>query len=220
MLSLAAGSADVTSFLGLGLFSAHVTGNLVILTAHLVAHQGDKACLVLSLPFFVLVLALARLLVAGLEALNLGTLRPLLLLQFLLLGGAFVIGIISFHHPITGARDKIIAGQLSVAAMAIQNALVQLSLPESPATAVMTTDLTRFIMDAGEVLLGKDPVEVANARQRAKSTWPVIIGFTVGAGLGAVCFAAASLKSLGLPAGLALIALAMSPAVRPVGKSQ
>ena len=32
VLSVIAGSADVTSFLGLGLFSAHVTGNLVILT--------------------------------------------------------------------------------------------------------------------------------------------------------------------------------------------
>jgi uncharacterized membrane protein YoaK (UPF0700 family) len=45
------------------------------------------------------------------------------------------------------------------------------------------------------------------ARHRAKHTWPVIIGFTAGAGLGAACFAAAGLKSLGLPAGLALFAL-------------
>jgi uncharacterized membrane protein YoaK (UPF0700 family) len=40
-----AGSADVTSFLGLGLFSSHVTGNLVILTAHVVARRADNACL-------------------------------------------------------------------------------------------------------------------------------------------------------------------------------
>jgi len=32
LLSVIAGSADVASFLGLRLFSAHVTGNLVILT--------------------------------------------------------------------------------------------------------------------------------------------------------------------------------------------
>jgi Protein of unknown function (DUF1275) len=37
VLSVIAGTADVTSFLGLGLFSSHVTGNLVILAAHLVA---------------------------------------------------------------------------------------------------------------------------------------------------------------------------------------
>ncbi|MDB5291071.1 MAG: hypothetical protein JWL69_2312 [Phycisphaerales bacterium] len=43
--------------------------------------------------------------------------------------------------------------------------------------------------------------------------WPgkaVIIGFTGGTGLGAMCFAVAGLKSLGLPAGLALLALVLS----------
>ena len=38
VLSVTAGSADVISFLGLGsLFVAHITGNLVILAAHIVA---------------------------------------------------------------------------------------------------------------------------------------------------------------------------------------
>ena len=220
MLSVIAGSTDVISFLGLGLFSSHVTGNLVILTAHIVARRADNACLILSVPLFILVLGLTRLLVAGLEALNLNSLRPLLLLQFLMLGGSFVLGLASGHHPAPEARGINVAGQLCVGAMAVQNALVQLSLPESPSTAVMTTDLTSFIMDAGEVLLGHDPVGVARARHRAKHTWPVIIGFIAGAGLGAACFAAAGLKSLGLPAGLALLTLVMGLAARPVGRRQ
>jgi uncharacterized membrane protein YoaK (UPF0700 family) len=40
VLSVIAGTADVTSFLGLGLFSSHVTGNLVILAAHLGSSQN------------------------------------------------------------------------------------------------------------------------------------------------------------------------------------
>jgi len=84
----------------------------------------------------------------------------------------------------------------------------------------MTTNLTRFIMDAGEALLGHDPAEVAEARHRAKDTWPVIVGFTAGAGLGAACFAVAGLKSLGLPAGLALLALVMSLAAKPFGRKE
>ncbi len=217
LLSVIAGSADVTSFLGLGLFSAHVTGNLVILTAHIVARRADNTCLVLSVPIFILVLGLARLLVAGLETLRLSLLRPLLLLQFLMLGGSFVLGLASGRHPAPEARGIIVAGQLSVAAMAVQNALVQLSLHGSPTTAVMTTNLTRLIMDVGEVLWGCAPAEVAKARHRAKHTWPVILGFTAGAGLGAACFAAAGLKSLGLPAALAALALLMSLVARPVG---
>jgi uncharacterized membrane protein YoaK (UPF0700 family) len=218
-LSVIAGSADVTSFLGLGLFSSHVTGNLVILTAHVVARRADNACLVLSVPLFILVLGLTRLFVAGLEALDLSSLR-LLLMQFLMLGGSFVLGLASGRHPAPEAAGIIVAGQLSVAAMAVQNALAELSLRGSPTTAVMTTNLTRFVMDVGEALLGNDRPKMAEARHRAKHTWPLIIGFTAGAGLGAACFAVAGLKSLGLPAGLALLALVMSLAVKPFGRKQ
>ena len=210
LLSMIAGSADVTSFLGFGVFSAHLTGNLVILTAHIVAREGDKACLALSLPLFILVLGLTRLLVAGLEALNIGSLRPLLLLQFLMLGGSFILCLPSDHNRAASARSLVVAGQLTVAAMAVQNALGQLSSPKAPATAVMTTNLARFIMDAGGALLGHDPAEKAEARRRANDIWPVIIGFTAGAGLGAACFAAVGPKALVLSAGLALLALAMS----------
>jgi uncharacterized membrane protein YoaK (UPF0700 family) len=94
--------------------------------------------------------------------------------------------------------------------------LSELSLHGSRTTAVMTTNLTRFVMDADEALLGHDPAEVAKARHRAKHTWPLIIGFVVGAGLGAACFAVTGPKSLGLPAGLALLALVMTLPVRPV----
>jgi len=220
VLSVIAGSADVTSLLGLGLFSAHVTGNLVILTAHIAAPKGDDACLILSVPIFVLALGLTRLLVAGLESINMGTLRPLLLLQFLMLGGSFVLCLPSGHQHPQSPQRIFVAGQLTVAAMAVQNALGQISLPGAPSTAVMTTNLARFIVDAGESLLGKDPVEVVKARQRANDTWPVIIGFTAGAGLGAASFAALGLKSLALPAGLALLALMMSLSAAPVGKHE
>jgi uncharacterized membrane protein YoaK (UPF0700 family) len=45
---------------------------------------------------------------------------------------------------------------LGVAAMAVQNALVRI-LVGAPATAVMTTDITTFIMDVGAILFRRDP---------------------------------------------------------------
>jgi uncharacterized membrane protein YoaK (UPF0700 family) len=207
VLSLIAGSADVTSFLGPGLFSAHVTGNLVILIAHIVARKGDDACLILSVPMFMLVLGLTRLLVAGLESIRVAALLPLLLLQFALLSSSFVLCFPSDHHRDPSPSNVVVVGQLCVAAMAVQNALGQISFPGAPSTTVMTTNLARFIVDAGEALLGKDAVERAEARRSVNQTWPVIIGFTGGAGLGAACFAVADLKSLGLPAALALLLL-------------
>ena len=182
----------------------------MILTAHIATRRGEDACLILSLPLFIAVLCLTRLLVAGLESIEIAALRPLLLLQFLMLGLAFILCIPSGAHSDAAPLSIVVAGQLSVAAMAVQNALGQLSFAGAPSSAVMTTNLTRFIVDAGEALLGKEGHESAEARRRANETWPVIIGFTAGAGLGAACFSLAGLKSLGLPAGLALLAMFMS----------
>ena len=63
-------------------------------------------------------------------------------------------------------------------------------------------------------LLGRDPEAVARARNRAKHTWPPIVGFTVGCGLGAAGEAAIGLWSLALPAGLALLAFALGFSVK------
>lgn len=210
LLSVIAGSADVTSLLAFGLFNSHITGNLVILADHIVAHGEAELALVLSVPLFVLVLCLVRLLVAALEAIQMDSLRPLLLLQFILLGGSFVLCANFGHSLKPGGTLMLLASQLGVAAMAVQGALVKLSLPQAPSTSVMTTNVLRFVMDAGEVLLGHVPAEIAAARHRASDTWPVIVGFLVGASLGAACFAKVGMKSMGLPAGLALIAYIMS----------
>src|SRR5215510_12733638 len=110
VLSMIAGSVDVTSFLGLGLFSAHVTGNLVILIAHIVAGKGDDAFLILSVPMFMLVLGLTRLLVAGLESIRVAALRPLLLLQFALLGISFILCFPSVHHCDPSPSNVVVVG--------------------------------------------------------------------------------------------------------------
>jgi hypothetical protein len=72
----------------------------------------------------------------------------------------------------------------------------------------MTTNITRFTMDVGEVLLGRDPAAAAAARHRAAHTWAAIVGFAAGAALGAALFMAAGPPSVALPTGLALLALA------------
>jgi uncharacterized membrane protein YoaK (UPF0700 family) len=210
VLSVTAGSVDVISFLGLGgLFTAHITGNLVILAAHVVS--GDPAQLgpMLSVPVFMAVLGLARLLAGGLERVRIASLRPLLLLQFLLLAGFLALCVAAGQRSDPNAASMVVAGMLGVSAMAVQNALVQISLQGAPATAVMTTNVTRLTMDIGEVLLARDPHDVAKARSRAKHTWPAVVGFAIGCGLGAAGEAVLGLWSLALPASLAVLALAM-----------
>ncbi len=210
VLSLTAGSTDIIGFLGLnGLFTAHITGNIVVLAAHIVTGEPAILSYILSVPVFMLVLLLTRLLAGGLERFGVSTLRPLLLLQLLFLAGFLTLCVAAGPWRNANALLAIIAGMLGVAAMAVQNALVQISLKDSPTTAVMTTNVTHFVLDLGELIVGRVAAEVAKARHRAMHILPVIIGFTIGCGLGAACEAAAGLWSLALPTGLALLALAL-----------
>jgi len=155
-----------------------------------------------------------RLLVAGLQSFRVRCLVPLLFLQFLLLAGLFALCGTAALPVNPDAGSALIGCQLGVAAMAVQTALVQLALKGGPATAVMTTNITRFIMDLGDAFLGREPGDVTQARWRAKHTWPVIAGFTAGAALGAACLAAVGLKALALPVALSLLALAMGLGVK------
>jgi uncharacterized membrane protein YoaK (UPF0700 family) len=163
----------------------------------------------LSVPVFMLVLMLTRLLASGLERLGLSTLPPLLLLQLISLAAFLGLCVTAGPWCNPNALLAIIAGMFGVAAMALQNALVQISLKDSPTTAVMTTNVTHFMLDLGQVLAGDDAAKVAAARHRAGHTLPVIVGFTIGCGLGALYEAVAGLSSLALPTCLALLAFAI-----------
>jgi uncharacterized membrane protein YoaK (UPF0700 family) len=57
VLSTTAGAVDVIGFLALGgLFTAHITGNLVVLAAHYITGRFGEIAPLLSVPMFVAVL--------------------------------------------------------------------------------------------------------------------------------------------------------------------
>jgi uncharacterized membrane protein YoaK (UPF0700 family) len=156
LLSMVAGSTDAISFLGLGgLFVAHITGSLIILAAHLVTGARVHVAAVLSVPVFILALILTRVLVARLEAVGIESLRPLLVVQLVLLVGFLTIAVVANARVDPNAPPAVVAAMLGVSAMGARNALVQVSVRGLPSTAVMTTNITRFTMDVGDVLLGK-----------------------------------------------------------------
>jgi uncharacterized membrane protein YoaK (UPF0700 family) len=206
---------DAIGFLGLGgLFIAHITGNLVVLAAHIVTDDKAPLAHMISYPVFIVALAVTRLLTTGLERMRANSLRPLLLLQFLLLVGFLALCVRGGSRLDLHAANATIAGMLGISAMAVQNALVQIALKESPSTAVMTTNTTRFVIDIGELLLGSSRNDGVKAAERAKRTGLVIAGFMIGCGVGAGCLAVTGLWSLALPAGLALVALTVAVAAK------
>jgi uncharacterized membrane protein YoaK (UPF0700 family) len=209
-LSLIAGSVDVISFLGLGgLFAAHITGNLAIMAAHIVTGGSARLAEIVSVPVFIGALCLTRVLAAGLESLRVPTLRPLLMLQLALLAAAFVLCATAGSPLDIDSPAAVFASMLAVSAMAVQNALVQVSLEGAPATAVMTTNITRFVADIGTIMLAPESPEIAGARNRATHSWQAILGFAAGCALGAACEARFGIWSLLLPTGIALLAVAL-----------
>jgi uncharacterized membrane protein YoaK (UPF0700 family) len=215
LLSVTAGSVDAIGFLGLGgLFIAHITGNLVILAARIAAKHEAPLANIISFPVFIVALAVTRLLAAGLERMHVTSLRPLLLIEFLLLTGFLALCVGGGSRPDPNAANAIVAVMLGISAMAMQNAVVQIAFKESPSTCVMTTNTTRFVIDLGEVLLGRTRNDRVKAGERAKRTGLAMIGFIVGCGLGAECQAVTGLWSLALPAGVGLVALAIAVAAK------
>lgn len=210
LLSVIAGSVDVISLIGLGLFTAHITGNLALLVVHALHEGAARVAPILAVPVFVGVLGVTRLLVNGLQSIGLDSLRPLLLLEFLLLAACLAVGVIAGPTVDPDAASAILAGMLGVSAMAVQNALGHVSLPGAPPTTVMTSNVTRLTLDVVEILLGRDATRASTTRRRAKRTWLAIASFAAGCGLGAACLAAIGWWSLALPAGLVLLALALS----------
>jgi uncharacterized membrane protein YoaK (UPF0700 family) len=209
-LSVIAGSTDTVGFLSLkGLFTAHITGNIVVLAARILV--GDPAILsfLLAVPIFMLSLLLCYLLASWLKRRNIDPRRPLLSLQLLLLVGFFVLCTARPGFAPDSALG-VSAGMLGVAAMAVQIALVQISFPNTPSTAVMTTNVAQAMLALGALSTGADSATVANARSRLRYLLPVIMGFVVGCAAGAAAHVAYGLRSLALPAVLALIALAMT----------
>jgi uncharacterized membrane protein YoaK (UPF0700 family) len=120
VLSLIAGSCDIITFIGLGgLFTAHITGNLVVLIARVVAGDHAPISYILSIPVFVAALALTTLFAALLGRAGMASLRPLLILQLLLLSGCFLLCVAS-GAPIDPTDGKALtAGMLAVSGMVL-----------------------------------------------------------------------------------------------------
>ena len=143
-----------------------------------------------------------------LEALGLATLRTLLALQALLLGGAFVLGVSAGAPFDPTAARAVTVGILAVAAMAVQNALVQISLTGGPLNR--GHDHQHHALHDGSLCrtaAALPPARWSSARRRVWRAGPVIAGFVVGCGLGAAYGAAYGLWSLVLSAGFAVAAV-------------
>ena len=210
VLGMTAGAVDVTGFLALGgLFTAHITGNLVILAAHYVTGSFGEIAPLLSAPVFVVVLGIITVMFIRKPIPFIR--RTLLVVQALLLASFLAFGIWFGPFADPNSRMAVFVGMLGVAVMATQNAVVRLALPGHPTTAVMSTNATEVAVDLATLarcLL--QPTKVSKIRSRADVTTLAVLGFVVGVVGGAVLEIHFGLWSLTFPSFLAVLAIPLS----------
>ena len=209
VLSTTAGAVDIIGFLALGgLFTAHITGNVVILAAHYVVGGFSEVGPVLSVPVFVAVLGAVTLASGAIEKVGYSSRRPLLVLQAALLAVCLGLGVGFGPFDDSDRPMAVLVGMLGVAAMATQGALVKLALPGAPSTAVMTTNTTQLIVDLATLARGlRGPDDLSRARRRASVTGSCVVAFVAGCAAGAVFEVHFGLWALVLPVALAVIAV-------------
>ena len=143
LLSVIAGMVDLIGFFTLGsIFTAHVTGNLVLAAAAAVRGGPWNLAQALAIPVFGLAVATAWLIARASSLHGAALTRLFLVIQFLLLLAVLAFSVTTVpsanpHGLMTG-----IAVMVAVCAMAFQYALMRLALPKVVSTAVMTGNLT------------------------------------------------------------------------------
>jgi uncharacterized membrane protein YoaK (UPF0700 family) len=208
LLSFIAGYVDTVGFVALfGLFTAHVTGNLVLIGAALVRSGHGLVTKLAALPVFVLVVGATALYARRCAATGRPALPGALLAQLLLLGGFAAAGIAASPVADADAPLAILAGLLGVAAMSVQNAASRLLMGELPPTTVMTGGVTQAAIDLANLLVVGE-ADAAAARKRLGKFLPPVLAFATGAVAGALLYAGLGFGVLLLPmAALALVLL-------------
>ncbi|HXA48511.1 MAG TPA: YoaK family protein [Burkholderiaceae bacterium] len=199
-LSFLAGYVDTVGFVALfGLFTAHVTGNFVLIGSELANPSHGVLIKFLAFPAFVTAIALTRMTVVWRERSARPVLPALFLLQLVFLCGFLLAGY--YAEPIrdTGTPMALLAGMLGAASMGVQNACSRLVLNHLTPTTVMTGNVTQLVIDLVDIL--RDEADATVRARCVKFFWPVIT-FGVGAIGGAIAFKYLHFLALLLPAAL------------------
>ncbi|MFL9931065.1 YoaK family protein [Paraburkholderia sp. RL18-103-BIB-C] len=207
-LAAIAGYVDTLGFVALfGLFTAHVTGNFIMIGSELAGAGHGLLIKWLAFPAFVAGIVCARVLDNQLlDRAARERACALYLLQTVLLVGFMVAGILAAPITDADAPTAIVCGLLGAAAMGVQNAHGRLTARSVVANTVMTGNVTQAVIDVFDLLFSSGDQKTRDtARARLLRTLPAVAGFATGAGAGAAGYLLASFWALLVP----LVALCM-----------
>ena len=206
VLAFVAGFVDAFGFVALfGLFTAHITANVVLASANAAGYGQDALVKLGVLPAFVVGVAMAKLVVVFHARRGTHAERTIYVLEAICLCGLMIIGLIASPLRTADALATLACGLLGAMAMGVQTAHGQLVLHGHAPTTLMTQNLTRAVIDAIDALSTQS---VAVRHESTTRFWDSVLpvcGFAVGALVGAISWSHASFFALLFPVVLLFI---------------
>jgi uncharacterized membrane protein YoaK (UPF0700 family) len=210
MLSVIAGMVDLTGFFMLGnIFTAHITGNLVVASAVLVRGGPLNPAQLLAIPVFIVAIAFVWLIAKISNRKGPSLVRLLLVVQFLLLAAVLMFCVAAGPSGNPHGIPACVAALVAVSAMACQYALLRLALPGAISTAVMTGNLTNTVLSIMDALSRGHPL-MSGDDVRLKRSLYLLFGFLLGC-----VVAATAISTMGEWAWSLPVVLAAAAVVRP-----
>lgn len=208
LLAFTAGFVDTAGFIALfGLFTAHVTGNLVLIGASMVDFRPGILGKLLALPVFVLAVAGARMFVLHREARGRDAGIGLLVGQTFFLAAFLAAGVAATPMVDADAPITILVGQCAVIAMAVQNAATRTVFAGMAPTTVMTGNVTQVVIDLVDLV--SSPGARGTVTARLKKMAPPVLTFAFGALAGALGYAAFGFWCLAAPISSVIVILVL-----------
>jgi uncharacterized membrane protein YoaK (UPF0700 family) len=216
-LGFIAGYVDTLGFVALfGLFTAHVTGNFILIGSELVRPTQNVLIKFLAFASFIAAVACTRLYILWLQRKQCAPLRSVFGLQLVLLTGFMLIGAAALPLRAPDTPLALLAGGLGAAAMGVQNAAARLLLQNLMPTTMMTGNVTQLVIDLVDMARGG--ADDAVRKSCVRYLWP-ILAFGVGAIGGAFAYFYAGFFGLLLPMALLAWLMAEAPPTVPVRPS-
>jgi uncharacterized membrane protein YoaK (UPF0700 family) len=207
LLSVIAGMVDLTGFFTLGhIFTAHITGNLVVAAAAAVHGGPFNMAQALAIPVFMLAVAAVWLIAEASHRRGASLARLLLVVQSVLLAALLIFSVITKPSADPFGMTAGVAVMIAVSAMACQYALLRLAIPGAISTAVMTGNLTNTVLSLMDLLSRRHPLLPVDAG-RLRRSLHLLLGFLLGCVVGTAAVTLLGDWAWSLPAALAAVAL-------------
>ena len=195
-LGFTAGYVDTVGFVALfGMFTAHVTGNFVLIGSELAHPDRGVLLKLLAFPAFIAGVAVSRMLALLMQLRERSLRASLLALQCALLAACMLCAWRA--QPIVDASAPwvLATGMLAAAAMGVQNAVARLAFSDLAPTTVMTGNVTQIVLDLVDLV--RSPTDGGLRQRIAKFGCPVL-AFAGGAICGGLFYQHAHLWTLAL----------------------